>query len=467
LPSFLATILAVYSTWRLARQWYNLEIANWSALILASTQAYFLFNSDVKTDNLLTAMIIFAIWQLSSYLRTAKIRYLIAGFAGIGLAMLAKGPIGFVLPVTAIGGHLLLKRDWKMIFNFRWLLGIPIIFMVLTPFLWGLHQQWGWHGIKFFFWTQSFGRITGESDWSNDLGPFFLVHTFLWAFIPWTICSLFAFFMSLREIIKNRFRLSENTESISISGFLIIFIALSMSRYKLPHYIFVVFPLAAVFTARWIYNLQVNAGKAFKWLGTTQTVVYMLLGFGIISVLWIVFAPVNVLLLSILMIVAITTTIVSGRSRSAYFKIIMPGVLCIVSVNIGLNYGFYPRLLKYQVSNQAGIRIYKDKIPLARLYSYGAFGSHSLNYYSRGISTAIFGTKAVDSLASPDLWLYTDSIGLVGLSPSFIILNDVKDYGFVNYPVQRLTLDFLNPATRNTVTQKMYLLHIEKKQIHR
>ena len=40
----------------------------------------------------------------------------------------------------------------------------------------------------------------------------------------------------------------------SLGGFLLTFIALSCSQYKLPHYIFVTLPWAAVLVARWLHR---------------------------------------------------------------------------------------------------------------------------------------------------------------------------------------------------------------------
>jgi len=69
----------------------------------------------------------------------------------------------------------------------------------LSPMLYGLYEQYDasggrqtyngfiTSGIRFYFWTQSFGRLTGESTWSNDTGPFYFIYTFLWAFLPWSL----------------------------------------------------------------------------------------------------------------------------------------------------------------------------------------------------------------------------------------------------------------------------------------
>ena len=271
LPSFLFSILAVWSTMGLAGRFYSRRIAFLSGVILASAQAYFLMNNDIKTDMYLIGAMVFAIWQIVAYMQDGKWWQLVLGFSGIGLSFLAKGPLGLVAPAMVLGADLLLKRDWKNIFRWQWLLGLGIIALILTPFCIGLNQQFGPKGIRFFLWTQSFGRVTGESEWTNDATPFFLVHTYAWAFLPWTILSLVAWVRKFRETFRDAFFLPKSKEAISLAGFTLLFIAFSLSRFKLPHYIFVVLPFAAIFTAQYLDELIGDISlkkwsRFFKWL---------------------------------------------------------------------------------------------------------------------------------------------------------------------------------------------------------
>ena len=467
LPSFLATILAVYSTYRLAKQWYGNTIAIWSALILASCQAFFLFNNDVKTDNLLTSMVIFSIWQLSAYIRNKKVIDLLAGFVGVAMAMLAKGPIGLIVPATAIGCHLLLHRDLKGIFDWKWLLAIPIILIILSPMLYGLYEQWGARGIIFFFWTQSFGRITGQSDWNNHADALFFVHTYAWAFLPWTICGLLGLFYGIKELITSRFRLNENQEGMTIAGFILMFAALSLSHYKLPHYIFVLFPLAAIFTARWIYETAENMPITFKWLGRIQTVIYLLLGLAIILLLWFVFSPLMVWVFVICLFGSLVAASISLRGINAFRKVILPGVIIMFAVNFGLNYGIYPRLLKFQPSNEVGMYVSNNQefktpfIPPNKFYTLNSSGSHSLNFYARRDVRPIYSNNLRDILMKRDIWLYLDENDYPELS-KFKRFDGDKDQMYYRFSVQNMSIEFLNPETRLKTVHNTFLVHLDR-----
>jgi 4-amino-4-deoxy-L-arabinose transferase-like glycosyltransferase len=48
IPSVLIAILGIYSTYEFTKIWYNKEKAILSALIVSSTQAYFLFTNDIE-----------------------------------------------------------------------------------------------------------------------------------------------------------------------------------------------------------------------------------------------------------------------------------------------------------------------------------------------------------------------------------------------------------------------------------
>ena len=61
LPSFLFALFALFSTYRFALLFYKKEIASLAALILASCQAFYLINHDVKTDTILMSWVIFSI----------------------------------------------------------------------------------------------------------------------------------------------------------------------------------------------------------------------------------------------------------------------------------------------------------------------------------------------------------------------------------------------------------------------
>ncbi|NJN33171.1 MAG: phospholipid carrier-dependent glycosyltransferase, partial [Saprospiraceae bacterium] len=105
LPSILFALLAIYATFRFARIFYDHTTAQLAALILATSQAFFLIANDVRTDTILTGCVIFAIWQLAEAFESGHWRHFLWGFIGIGLGLLAKGPIALLLPAMGFSVH--------------------------------------------------------------------------------------------------------------------------------------------------------------------------------------------------------------------------------------------------------------------------------------------------------------------------------------------------------------------------
>ena len=126
IPSLLATVLGIFAVHGIAKKLYDKKTADLAALITASTQAWILFNHDIRTDTLLAAFSITSIWQLLLYSENKKALNFIFGFAAIGLAMMTKGPIGAVIPAFALSAYWIGRKEWKNFMRPEWILGVFI-----------------------------------------------------------------------------------------------------------------------------------------------------------------------------------------------------------------------------------------------------------------------------------------------------------------------------------------------------
>lgn len=474
LPAFIFSLIGTYATYRLAKLYYGKEIGYLAALMLASCQAFFLFNHDVRTDTNLTGAVILAIWQLAEFNRSGKLSNLIFGFTGIALAMLAKGPIGLMVPVLAFTTDFILKRQWLSFFKWQWLLGLAWVGLLLLPMCIGLYEQFDMHpekvmygrtgtsGLKFFFWTQSFGRLTGENVWKNNADIFFFMHTFLWSFLPWCLLFIVGFYRDTRELVKKKFSLTVNEEALTWGGFLFPYIALSTSKYQLPHYIFVLFPLAAIIAAKYVYALlaQKEGAKAFVIWKNIQLFAIMVIWAAIALLILISFPLTNVLIWLIIVAFFAGSLYMYFRGNNPYRQVIIPSVIAITGANFALNAYVYPELFKYQSPGRVARYVQEKGIDLDNFYFYKTH-MHSLDFYAQRIVPSL---EATDSLAlfSPEstYWIYTNADGLSILEALQVQPQIVET--FDHFHISTLTLPFLNPSTREKAVEKRFLLKVGK-----
>ena len=192
-----------------------------AAGIYAVSEAMFLFLMDVHTDLLLATFILTGIWLITLYLKNKNILLFITGFISIGLAMISKGSLGLVIPAFALGGYLLIAKDFKAIVTVKWLFAIPILAIIIYPFLKGVYDVFGTEGIKFYFWSNYIDRIRG--DYSHNRHDYlFSVHTLLYLFLPWSIYTFMAFFRDLVNWKKGGFRINNKMDGLFYSGIIIL-----------------------------------------------------------------------------------------------------------------------------------------------------------------------------------------------------------------------------------------------------
>lgn len=470
LPNFLITLFGIFATYALGKRLYNKNTGILSAIVLASSQIYFLHNHDVRTDTILTNFVVIAIWQGYEYLQTKKISNFIWAFTAVGFAMLAKGPIGAVVPTMALGTHLLYKRDWKNIFNWRWILGIGIVLIVLSPMLWGLYTQYdlnpdahvngrtGVSGLYFFFWEQSFGRITGENVWKDNSSYFFFTHNYLWEFLPWSLIGIMAMFTKFRNLILNKFNYDNTNEMLTIGGFIFPFIALSTSHYKLPHYIMVIMPMAAIFTASYLDSiLSTSETRARKIFSAIQWVFSIILGFFVLLILYFVFPAKNAFWWLIPLMIFISGFLLF-RSYNKALSLLGPSIAAIILTNIMMNGYFYPQLNPYQSGRKLADWIVENNIEPDQLY---LMNKHYFNtyFYSGANYKSIHAGMLKDLPKDQDVYVFTNDKGVDQFKEYNMVYNIEKR--LYNFPNAELTPEFLNPETRKNALENFYILKIE------
>jgi 4-amino-4-deoxy-L-arabinose transferase-like glycosyltransferase len=333
-------------------------------------------------------------------------------------------------------------------------MGIVLVLVVLSPMLIGLWQQWKWDGIYFYFWKQSFGRITGENSWRNDSGAFFFVHTFLWSFLPWAMLAVWAFARRFYRYWKK----GPDIELLCLFGFLIPLLVLSFSKYKLPHYIFPLYPFIAIITAVEIKTIIENNNLTLKIFQGIQHFINLLI-FTLAALLcaWI-FPTSNPVIWLIIVVSAVLIAYFQWNKQSRKENLISGSIISVLMFNFVMSLHFYPQLLKYQSGSQAAAFIKVQKIDIEELAVYRLY-PNSLDFYT-GTIAQIFEApdKLINALSAQPLWVFTDETGKKQLEEYGAIIDNIKT--FEHFHISKLSLKFLNPKTRAGVIGKAYLLRV-------
>lgn len=241
LPAFAGTVLALWVTGLFAVRLFGRAVF-WPSVLVLSTAVLFWHEGGMgRMDALLCGLEILAIYLLITADRDDCPRRRLPAYICIGLAILAKGPVGFVVPIgvylaatwAVTGGnpfkrHLLWGTLVALVFPAAWL---------LAAWLEGGSAEY----FKDLFFRQNIDRLAGEGEFSKSR-PFYLymVH-FPAEFMPWTIF--------LPAALVALYRKDRSTARLLIAWALFVILFFTLSSGKRNLYILAAYPAAALIVA--------------------------------------------------------------------------------------------------------------------------------------------------------------------------------------------------------------------------
>ena len=262
------------------------EFPKWLALIAATTLGITVFSRGASFDIIITfpitaALVSFFIFDRKQTERSGKsLLPLTFFYLFIGIALLAKGLIGIVFPLSIVGFYYILS--WriptsKFLGSLVW--GTLLAVAVALIWYWPVYARNGYEFIEEFFIEHHFQRFTSNK--YQHPQPFFF---FLWVLplmtLPWLPFFFGGIWKLVRQILKGSGSVtgkanlpiaasfSDNANVFtSLSRLAVAWIAVpllffSFSGSKLPGYILPAVPGAIVLTATYLFAL---VEKSKKW----------------------------------------------------------------------------------------------------------------------------------------------------------------------------------------------------------
>lgn len=294
LPGFIFNLIGAYYTYRLGKYLFDdHQTGLISALIYLSSLHLLLSSLDVRAEAFLLGEITPACYYWLVYDRKSTIKSLLLAGLFTGLALMTKG---LFVVITIFSGLVLTwiyQRQYRKIISFKWLLGYVLSLLFALPEFICLYLQFDAHpeklvfgqhnvsGLMWFFWGSQFGRFFNSGPIVNTHGnPFFFVHTFLWAFLPWSLIFIVSIYTSLRYFVAKS--LSNKTSILYLHGaFWLTFIMFSATKFQLDHYTNIIMPFAAILCAQYLVS---DCPKLNRIAHVQMGLVYLLLLLNIILI---------------------------------------------------------------------------------------------------------------------------------------------------------------------------------------
>ncbi len=453
LPGILFLLMGAFYTYLFGKALYNKQIGLWATLILLTAQHIILSNNDVRAEPYLTGLIIAAVYHFYKAHTGNNYWQLLWGCLFTACAVMTKGPFAIVPIGGAIAGQFIITRQWKQLFNLRWLIAAIVIIILIIPELYCLYQQFDLHpeklmfgrhnvsGLKFFFWDSQFGRFlnTGPIKGSGD--PTFFIHTTLWAFLPWSLLLFAAIFQFIKKGAKHL----QVTEWYCLCGSLLTFLLFSASKFQLPHYLNIVYPFFAIITAQYLYHIR--TAKSIRAIQLTQTVIIVLLLMVIITLHYFYQPETFTITIGVCLFILfvgllfLPQAITAGDVRRVFLRTLLASFI----INLYLNKVFYTSLLRYQAGSEAAIWINNNdpkKLPVVEINDDYV---SAMNFYINGPIITINADGTGQHPSKPFL-LYAPVGVIQDLKAKGWKIQSVKT--FPRFWISRLKPAFLNKATR-------------------
>lgn len=460
LPSFLFTIWGIWSTYRLGRSLYNKETGKLAALLVASSFAYILANNDVRMDAMLTAAVVFSIWQLVDFVQQQKLINVIGAALGLAIGFSIKGHIAVFVPAVATFFYILYRKEWTLFLNWKWLLLLLLFGLFISPVVYCYYLQYNLHpekvvrgkdhinGVTFILFNQSVERFSGGmgSDGKNDY--FFFLHSFLWAFAPWSILTYIAVIRRIKNFTERK------QEWLTTGVFITMLLVISFSGFKLPHYLNIMFPITAVLAASFIYSVKSDHKWINKIFIIQAVIVGILLAGAVLIHGWAFPVKGFFKLLLLVLLLALVFYFLRSSMYNRLQKAIGISVSAMIFSFFLLNSNFYPQLLTYQAGKPMAALI-KGKLNPNDVYFWKGNYSSSFNFYTKTLRK-----EFADSLLNSNkkVWLAFDIRAEKEIIAAGYKLG--QRYSAKDYEITKLDMKFINPEKREKECSEMVIAEL-------
>ncbi len=248
-PAAMLALGGVVATYLLGRRMFGVTGGFLSAVILGTSPEYVVLGRSVVHDSSLAFFMTLAFLFFYFGFKSERHRklYFLLFYASLGFAVLAKGPVGVILPALVIGLFLLLdgKLGFLKKMEIGW--GIFVFLIIAAPWYVLVSLRNSDYGAYFFIQNNVMRFLSPNALHRDSFYYYFPV--LLGGFFPW---SCFLPFVVLRALIGPLKKIKEDHLYLFL-WFFVIFAFFSVAQSKVATYIFPLFPaLSLLVGSVWI-----------------------------------------------------------------------------------------------------------------------------------------------------------------------------------------------------------------------
>jgi 4-amino-4-deoxy-L-arabinose transferase-like glycosyltransferase len=242
-------IVAIYLFLRRFRPGAELD----GALMTASCVAVIGFARAAATDMPLTANLTIALLAWYAWYESQERRWLVAVFAFLGLATLAKGPVALAFFALIVVAFAAVRRDWRLIARTLRLPGIAAYCAVTLPWFVAVQLR-NPEFFRIFILEHNLARF-GTNLYRHQQPFWYFLPVALIGLLPWTIFTIAAAAETIRGWKAEGRKMFDGEDGLDV--FLLLWLALpivffSFSQSKLPGYIVPALPAAPILVASFV-----------------------------------------------------------------------------------------------------------------------------------------------------------------------------------------------------------------------
>ena len=379
LPSALAGIGFVLATYFTGRDFFGARVGFVAGVALATSMRVIWEARWAHIDVLFGFFFLLTIYfGARSLLGKGEKREIVWAYVFMGLAVLAKGLIGIVLPALLLAAFAIVRRDWRIIIDARLQLGIPIFLLIAAPWFYLVNSATDGKWLADFIYIHHLQRYTEGNGHQQPV--YYYLTTLPADFMPWTVFAVpaIAAYFPYRGLTQRPIPLFFSL------CFLVVFLFFSFSDTKRDLYLLPLMPTLALLVGNYIDDLTTGRfdGALYRWLSQFCFGAVAIIGLAVPLIAWVVRRETFWISLPLALVMTIggMVTIIFIRKRRP-LKVVTTVALLMALVTVSGSISILPYVNQFKSRRAFSLEINRIVPAAAPLYIY-ADTMNDFNFYT-------------------------------------------------------------------------------------